>query len=133
MLAERLVQRLGIHLARAEPPRLDRHPAVGFLLLVPLQDQVAVLPRVEVPQLREPLLHLLEEVQDRVAVVGQLHLGIEVDVDVKVVRVANISIHPRGPEMIATTPAPGTTAEEPVESRPGPPSWIVSSKKSILP
>ena len=108
MLAERLFQRLGIDLPRAQPARLDRQPAMRFLLLVPFQHQVAVLPRVKVPQLREPLLHLLEEVQDRVAVVRQLHLGVEVDVDVKIVGIANIAIHPCDPEYLDSNTSSAT-------------------------
>ena len=98
VLAKGVFQRLGIDMPRAQPARLDRQPAMGFLVLIPFQDKVAVLPRVKVPQLRESLLHLFEEMQDRVAVVGQLHLGVEVNVDVKVVGIANIAIHPCDPE-----------------------------------
>ena len=120
-------------MARAEPPRLDREPAIGLLFLIPFEDEVAVLPRVEVPELGEPLFHLLEEVQDRVAVVGQLHLGIEVDVDVKIVGVATIAIHPRGPEIIATTPDSQPGRSESEWPRSSGPASMGSGKGAILP
>ena len=109
MLAVGVLERLGVDLARAEPPRLDRQPAIRLLLLVPLQHQVAVLPRVEVPQLGERLLHLLEEVQDRVAVGGQLHLGVEVHVDIEIIGVAAIAIHPCDPECPSAETRPAAT------------------------
>ena len=95
-----VLQRLGVGVPRAEPPRLDRQPAIRLLLLVSLEDQVAVLPRVEIPQLRKAFLHLLKKVQDRVAVARQLHLGVEVDVDIEIVGVATIAIHPGDPEYL---------------------------------
>ncbi len=100
MLAISLFQRLGIRMPRAQPARLDRQPAIHFLVLIPLEDKVSVLPRVKVSQLREAFLHLFEKVQDRVPVAGQIHLGIEVNVDIKVVGVANVAIHTGDPEYL---------------------------------
>ena len=98
VLAERIVERLGVKVSRAKPSRLDRQPAMRLVFLFAFQNEVAILPRVEVPQLGKALLHLLEEVQDRVAVIGQLHLGVEVYVDVKLICIRNITIHPDDPE-----------------------------------
>src|SRR5262249_53542349 len=85
---------------------------------------------------RKALLHLLEEMQDRVAVVRQLHLGIEVDVDVKVVRVTDIAIHPRGPEFVARRPAPRLDRRQVGRPRPGASGVggvTASLKRTILP
>ena len=53
VLAKRIVQCLGIEVPRAKPARLDGQPAMRFVFFFAFQNEVAILPRVEVPQLRE--------------------------------------------------------------------------------
>ena len=74
-----------VDVAGAEPARLQRHPAVAALLAVLLQDVLAVLAAVEVGHLRVGLAQAVEEVQDRLPARGQVHLGVQVDVDPEVV------------------------------------------------
>src|SRR5262249_36430675 len=61
VLTIRILERIGIELSRAEPPRLDRQPAIGLLFLVSLKHKVAIFPTVKVPQLGKSLLHLLKK------------------------------------------------------------------------
>ena len=83
----------GIDVARANPPRLDRAPAVAAAVLVFFEDEVALFAGVEVPHLRILFLHLLEVVQDRLAAARELHLGAEIHVDVVVVSQRVVGIH----------------------------------------
>src|SRR5271165_2068991 len=71
-----------------------------FIVFLALQNEIAIFPRVEVSQLWKALLHLLEEVQHRIAVIGELHLGVQVYVDVKVVGIRDITIHPTNPKYV---------------------------------
>ena len=89
---------------------------MGFVLLFALQNEVAVFPRVEVPQRGKSLLHLFEEVQNRVAVIGQFHLGVKVYIDVEFICIRYIAIHPDDPEYGDINSSPAHAA--PLQGRP---------------
>ena len=88
---------LRVDLARANPARLDRTPAIGALVFVFFEDEVAPLAAIEVPHRRVGLLDSLEEVQDGLAIGRQFHLRAEIHVDVEIVAQGRIAIHSEGP------------------------------------
>ena len=92
-----VLEGFGIDVAGGQAPGLDRQAAVRLLLLVPLEDEVAPLARGEVAEFGEPLLHLLEKVEHGISAGGELHLGVQVDVDVELVALGQIPVHPRTP------------------------------------
>src|SRR5947209_6530796 len=75
-----------IDVPRAEAMPLEADPAVGSLVVVFFEDEVAVLARLEVGELREDLLQTVEEVEDGLAFFGELHLRVHVNGDAEVIR-----------------------------------------------
>ena len=73
--------------------RLDRDPAVVSLLLVLFENEIARLARVEIAHRRVGFLHPLEESQNRFARGRQGHLGVEVEIDVEIIRQRRIIGH----------------------------------------
>ena len=93
MLIERRIERIGIDVSGANPPRLDGAPAVAAQLLIGLQDEIAFVAGIEVPHVGELLLHLFEVMQNGLAAAGQLHLGAEIHADIVVVRERMVGVH----------------------------------------
>ena len=76
-----------------QPPRVEGHRSHAVLLAVLLQDELAGLPALELGHLRERFLNRVEEVQDRLGRVREVHLGVQVDVDPEVVAQVGVRIH----------------------------------------
>src|SRR5882757_9144419 len=93
MLGDGGVERVRVYVTGANSPRFDRAPAVASALFVGLENEVAFVAGVEVPQLGELLLHLLEVMENRLAAPGQLHFGAEVHAYVIIVSKSMIGTH----------------------------------------
>ena len=85
MLGNRLFDRARIDLTRTKPPGFNRGPAIPPLLLVFLEDVIPPVTAVKLPHRRVTPLNLLEVLEDRLPLRGQLHLRRQIHVDVEIV------------------------------------------------
>ena len=85
MLFEGIFHGFWINVSGTDAPTLDRRSAVATTILVLFQDKFPPVAIVEIAHRGVTLLNLLEEMQYRLAALGEVHFSVEVDVQVIII------------------------------------------------
>ena len=76
-----------VHITRRDTFRFNRRPSVIARVFIFLEDILTPLTTVEISHRGIVLLKLFKKMQDRVAIRWEVHFGIQVHIDVKIIAV----------------------------------------------
>ena len=93
MLVHSFFQRVGIYDTATHSLGFSRYPAVRSMFLVFFQYEFPFFTLIEMSKLGEAALHLFKKMENGFALAGQVHLRVQMHVDIEIVAQGTVWVH----------------------------------------